>query len=295
MPRDVVSPDLQTSIPLAAGIGLRHPHAAEIRATSPDIAWLEVHSENYIGIGGPRLAELLEIRRDYPITCHGVGLSLGTSTPPDPNHLSALVDLFDKVQPVAVSEHVAWARAGDGTYLNDLLPLPYTEEALSILCRNVQIAQDAFKRPILMENPSSYLEFASSRIPEPDFMAELARRTGCGILLDVNNIHVSAVNHGLDPVAYLQAMPANNVGEIHVAGHSEREIEGRTVLVDTHSTRPIPEVRRLLEQALEIIGPTPVLIEWDLDIPALDVLIEERDIAQAALDTVLAHTPSGAR
>jgi uncharacterized protein (UPF0276 family) len=269
-------------IPARAGIGLRHPHIQEFLDGPPAIGWVEVHSENYLAGGGLRLSALERIRRDLPLSCHGVGLSLGSAEGLDAAHLAALKHLFARIEPGLVSEHVSWSVAG-GVYYNDLLPLPLTEEALGVFCRNVDHAQEAFGRRILVENPSTYLDFAASRIPEPDFIAEIVRRTGCGLLLDVNNIHVSAHNRGFDAERYLAALPLDAVGEIHVAGHAARQIGGETVLIDDHGSRVIEPVWRLLDAALARTGPVPVLVEWDTDIPALGVLLGEAERADTAL------------
>lgn len=277
-------------IPAAAGIGLRTPHVDEVIATTPDVAWLEVHSENYLVAGGPRRRELERVRANYPLCCHSVGLSLGSSDGLDETHLAGLRALYDDFEPGLVSDHVAWTATG-GHYLNDLLPLPYTEEALGVICRNVDHAQERLGRQMLVENPSSYMTFPVSSIPEAEFVAEIARRTGCGILLDVNNIYVSSTNLGIDPDAYLETIPREAVGEIHIAGHSRRDLaDGEAVdgpapiLIDDHSSAPNQPVWDLLDRALARFGPMPVLMEWDGDIPDLSVLLSVADQAQAALD-----------
>jgi uncharacterized protein (UPF0276 family) len=270
-------------IPAQAGIGLRHPHVLEIIEDKPDIARLEVHSENYLAAGGARMRQLEAIRQDYPLSCHGVALSLGSVDGLDQDHLAQPRNLFDRFEPGLISDHVSWTTTG-GTYLNDLLPLPYTEEALDVICRNVDQAQEAFGRPMLVENPSSYVTFHASTIPEWVFMAEIARRTGCGILLDVNNIFVSSHNHGFDATAYIDAIPADAVGEIHIAGHARREMGAATILIDDHSSAPIDRVWDLLDHALAHLGATPVLMEWDGDIPALSVLTAVAETAQRHLD-----------
>ncbi len=270
-------------VPAAAGVGLRHTHYNEFLAGRPAVAWLEVHSENYLCPGGPRLATLEAIRQHYPLSCHGVGLSLGSAEGLDKDHLARLRALFDRFEPGLVSEHVSWSTTG-GDYLNDLLPLPYTEEALDILVRNIGQAQDAFGRRILIENPSSYVTFAQSTIPEWEFCAEAARRSGCGLLLDVNNIHVSAHNHGYDALEFLNAIPGDPVGEIHIAGHADTEWDGRPVLIDDHGSTVKEAVWELLETALSRLGPKPVLMEWDLDLPPLETLLGEAGRAQALLD-----------
>jgi uncharacterized protein (UPF0276 family) len=278
-------PERVGPIPGRAGIGLRHPHVAAFLDAPPAIGWVEVHSENYLGAGGVRLAALERIRRDRPVSCHGVGLSLGSAEGLDPAHLAALRRLFDRIEPGLVSEHVSWSVSG-GVYYNDLLPLPLTDEALDIFCANVSRAQDAFRRRILVENPSTYLELAASRIPETDFLAEIVRRTGCSLLLDVNNIEVSAHNRGFDSRDYLGALPADAVGEIHVAGHAARRIGGETVLIDDHGSAVKPSCWSLLENALTRTGPVPVLVEWDTDIPALPVLLAEAAKADEILRVV---------
>jgi uncharacterized protein (UPF0276 family) len=255
------------------GIGLRAPHVREVLATRPRVPWLEVHAENYMG-GGAALRALDAIRRDYPVSIHGVGLSLGSAEGLDPRHLDRLRALVARVEPCLVSEHLAWSVSG-GVYLNHLLPLPCTDESLGVLAANVDRAQSALGRRILVENPSSYLRFRHSPIPEAELLAELAHRTGCGILCDVNNVHVSAVNLGEDAARYLAALPAGAVGEIHLAGHRANDADGRTVLIDDHGARVAPEVWTLYRQALARFGPVPALIEWDTDIPALAVLLDE--------------------
>ena len=266
-----------------AGLGLRAPHLDEVASTRPAVGWWEIHAENYLG-GGPARRRLEAIRRDYPISVHGVGLSLGSVGGPDARHLERVRRLCEWLEPALVSEHLSWSIAA-GAYLNHLLPLPYTEESLALLSRNVEIAQAALGR-ILVENPSSYLRFRHSPIPEPDFLAELARRAGCGLLCDVNNIYVSAQNLGLDAPAYVDAIPPAAVGEIHLAGHARNEVEGRTILIDDHGSRVGEPVWELYRRALERFGRVPTLVEWDTDIPALAVLIDEAGRAErrAGLD-----------
>lgn len=265
----------------AAGIGLRAPHVDEVLATRPPVAWLEVHAENYLG-GGSALRSLDHIRRDYPISLHGVGLSLGSTDDLDTRHLRRLATLVGRVEPVQVSEHLSWSIAG-GIYLNHLLPLPYTDESLELLCRHIDQAQTALGRHILIENPSSYLRFRHSPIPEPEFLSDLARRTGCGLLCDVNNIYVSAHNLGLDAVAYVNALPRESVHEIHVAGHARNEADGLIILIDDHGSRVPAEVWRLYAHALSRFGPVATLVEWDTDIPPLDTLIAEACVADGLL------------
>jgi uncharacterized protein (UPF0276 family) len=272
-------------IPASAGIGLRQRHIADFQDSAPPIGWVEIHSETFLAPGGPRIRALERIREDFPVSCHCVGLSLGSAGRLDRDHLRRLVALFERIEPGLVSEHVAWCSTG-GTYLNDLLPLPYTEEALACLCRNIDEAQEAFGRRILVENPSTYVRFAESTMPEWEFMAETARRTGCGILLDVNNIHVSAFNHGFDPGSYLDAMPLEAIGELHIAGHFIQRFGERTILIDDHGAPVDAAVWDLFKKTLERLGPLPTLVEWDNRIPELPVLLAEAAKAQRLLDAV---------
>lgn len=267
--------------PAQAGIGLRAPHVDEVIATRPAVGWLEVHAENYMG-GGPALRDLERIRRDYPVSLHGVGLSLGTAEGLDVRHLERLHDLVERLEPVLVSDHLSWSSAG-GAYFNHLLPLPYTEESLEVVRVNVLRAQERLGRALLVENPSSYLRFHDSPIPEPEFLAALARRTGCGLLCDVNNVYVSAHNLGLDPLAWLDAVPPDCIGELHLAGHGRNEADGRTVLIDDHGAPVATPVWALYDHALGRFGPRPTLIEWDTDLPPLAVLVDEARAADAAL------------
>ncbi len=272
------------TLPQRAGIGLRSPHHGAVLASRPDVGWFEVHSENFFGAGGEALQVLEEVRRHYPVSLHGVGLSLGSASAPDRRHLEKLRALVARIEPAAVSEHLCWSAVG-GQHLNDLLPLPYTREALAVVCDNVARVQDFLGRPILIENVSSYLQFKGADFPEWAFVAEVARRSGCGLLLDVNNVWVSACNHGFDPLDYLRAMPPAAVAEIHLAGFEVDEEGG--FLVDTHS-RPVHEpVWALYAAALAHCGPRPTLIEWDNDIPALDVLLAEATRADGLLAIAL--------
>ncbi len=266
-------------LPAAAGIGLRAQHVGQVEATRPRVAWLEVHSENYYADGGPALAALDRLRRDYPLSLHGVGMSLGSTDPLDRVHLAKLKRLIARTQPAAVSEHLCWSSVA-GRHFNDLLPLPYTEEALAHVCARVTQVQDALGREILVENVSSYVAFADSTIPEWEFVAAVARRTGCKLLVDVNNIHVSAVNHGFDADVYLAAMPRDAVAEIHLAGF---EVRG-ALLIDTHGAPVAPAVWALYRRALERFGAQPTLIEWDNDIPPLATLLAEAATAQSMLE-----------
>jgi uncharacterized protein (UPF0276 family) len=274
------------------GIGLRAPHLAEIIATPPPIGWLEVHTENYLG-GGPAPRALARVRGARAISLHGVGLSLGSADGLDRAHLVRVVELSRRIEPALISEHLSWSIAG-GAYLNHLLPLPYTEESLALVAAHVTEAQEALGRPLLVENPSSYLRFRHSPIPEPQFLAELARRTGCALLCDLNNVFVSCRNFDQDPGAYLDELPASAIGEIHLAGHARNEADGHVILIDDHGSRVSDEVWALYARALERFGPRPTLIEWDTDIPALAVLLDEARRAEAAIGRSVAARGSRA-
>ena len=270
------------SIPAAAGIGLRFQHHQAVVETRPRVAWFEVHAENYIG-GGTPLRFLAAVRRDYPISLHGVGLSLGSAEDLDQSHLERLRRVVERAEPGLVSEHLSWSVAA-GNYLADLLPLPLTEEALAVVCRHVDEAQIRLDCRILVENPSSYLRYEHSVIPEWEFLAEVSRRTGCGILCDVNNIYVSACNHGWDARMYLKSLPPKTIAEIHLAGHSLRRRDGgRELRIDDHGSRVIAEVWSLYREALTLFGPVPTLIEWDTNVPTLDALLDEAARAAALL------------
>ncbi|MEP7180554.1 MAG: DUF692 domain-containing protein [Betaproteobacteria bacterium] len=266
-------------LPAAAGIGLRAPHVGHVLATRPQVAWFEVHSENYYADGGPALAALDRIRADYPLSLHGVGMSLGSTDPLDRGHLAKLKRLIARVDPAAVSEHLCWSGVA-ARHLNDLLPLPYTEEALDHVCARVGEVQDALGRELMVENVSSYLAFADATIPEWEFVAAVARRTGCKLLCDVNNIHINAVNHGFDADAYLAALPPAAIAEIHLAGFDA----SGPCLIDTHGAPVAPEVWALYARAIARFGPQPTLIEWDTDIPAFAVLEREAATAQSMLE-----------
>jgi uncharacterized protein (UPF0276 family) len=285
LPPRLAAPNAERgSVPAQAGIGLRFPHHRHVADTRPDIAWFEVHTENYMG-GGTPLRYLETIRRDYPISLHGVGLSLGSAEGLDAAHLNRIRDVVARVEPGLISEHLSWSVVG-GIYLADLLPLPMTEEALDVVCRHVEQVQDTLGRQLLIENPSSYLQFTHSTIPEWEFMTAIASRTGCGILCDVNNIYVSACNHGWDASAYLAALPANAIGEIHLAGHAVKEIGGSPLRIDDHGSRVSPDVWTLYREALARFGAVPTLIEWDTNIPAFDVLRDEAARAERMLQQV---------
>ena len=265
-------------VPAQVGVGLRAPHYRELLDRLPELGFLEVHSENYFGAGGQPHHFLQRLRGRYPLSLHGVGLSLGSAEPIDMAHLRRLKILIERYQPGLVSEHLCWSSVG-GHHLNDLLPLPYTEEALGIVARKLSQAQDYLGRQILLENISSYLEFAASDIPEWQFLAELVKLSGCGILLDVNNIYVNAVNHGCDAAQFILNVPREAVQEIHLAGFDQ----GADLLIDTHGKPVHGDVWKLYRLALQRFGPVPTLIEWDTDIPPLDVLLGEADKAKIML------------
>jgi uncharacterized protein (UPF0276 family) len=261
-------------VPARAGIGLRAEHHAAVIGTRPDVGWLEVHSENHFAAAGAPHSVLERLRADYPLSLHGVGLSLGGTDPLDREHLARLAEANARYEPALVSEHLCWGSAG-GRHTNDLLPLPYTHEALRHLVDRIGEVQEALARPLLIENVSSYLEFRDSELTEWEFLARLARESGCGILLDVNNVYVSARNHGFDAHDYLAAIPRESVREIHLAGHSSRVLEGRELLVDTHDARVSAGVWQLYSAAVSRFGRVPTLIEWDTDLPELGVLVAE--------------------
>jgi len=261
-------------IPLQGGIGLRAPHHDVFLARRPQIPWVEVHSENFFADGGRALTVLDAVRRDYELSLHGVGLSLGSTDPLSTEHLGRLKRLANRCAPALVSEHLAWGSVG-GVYVNDLLPLPYTKEALEHMVGRVQVVQETLGRDILIENISGYVQFTGADYTEWDFLVELARRSGCGVLLDINNIYVSSRNLGFDPHEYLAGIPASVVREIHLAGHTVVTRDDRPVLIDTHSAPVAAPVAALYREAISRIGPVPTLIEWDAELPSLDELIHE--------------------
>jgi hypothetical protein len=269
------------AIPDRVGVGFKTQHAEAILNTQPDLGWLEVHPENYMVPGGPRPALLEAVRDHYPLSLHGVALSLGGAERLDPEHLVALRVLIDRYEPGLVSEHVAWS-VQDGVYFADLLPLPLNAETLDYLCRNIDEAQDFLGRQILIENPANYMTVPGSELPEPEFLVTAARRTGCGLLVDVNNIHVSARNIGLDADAYVDGLPADLIGEIHVAGHAEDQAD-EGLLIDSHGSEVATDVWRLLERLITRCGPKPLLVEWDTDVPSWPVLYGEVRKAQGTL------------
>jgi len=271
-------------IPARAGIGLKFEHIREIIETKPAVAWFEVHAENYMSAGGPSIQALEDIRSHYPISVHGVGLSLGGAESLDRAHLQRLKTLVKRFEPGLVSEHLAWCASG-GAFLNDLLPLPYNEESLAKVAAHVDELQGALDRTILIENPSLYAGFRGSEMTEPAFLNEIAKRTGCGLLLDVNNVFVSASNLGFDPYGYLRELDMAPVGEIHLAGHHVRPLGDRVIRIDDHGSPVGDDAWDLFSRALQRTGPIPALIEWDTNIPALDILLAEAGRAQQALSS----------
>ncbi|MGH8278233.1 MAG: MNIO family bufferin maturase [Gammaproteobacteria bacterium] len=270
-------------MPAAAGIGLRAPHVARVLHERPHIAWLETHSENLFSVGGGLHAAMTQIRASYPLSLHGVGLSLGSADRLDRAHLNRLASLVQVYQPELVSEHLCWGAIG-GRHSNDLLPMPFTEEALSLMVARICEVQDALKREILVENISTYLRFQDGAYTEWDFVAEVVRRSGCGLLCDVNNIYVNSVNHDFDPHVYLRALPREAVKEIHLAGFTRKEGLPVPLLIDSHSRPVDAKVWDLYTEAIALFGPTPTLIEWDQDIPELEVLLAEAARAEEVLN-----------
>jgi uncharacterized protein (UPF0276 family) len=260
-------------VPNAAGIGLRSQHIGEMLSRRPSAGWLEVHAENYMG-NSAAVDALETLRESYALSVHGVGLSLGSASGLDKDHLERLRKVCLRFQPSLVSEHLAWSVA-DGAYLNDLLPLRYDEQALAIVAANISRLQDVLQRRVLIENLSAYVAFENSTMSEAEFLAQLVRLTDCGLLLDINNVYVSACNLGFDAMAFVDQLPAHAIGEIHLAGHAVNVVEGDVVLIDDHGSRVPPSVWSLYAYALRKIGQRPTLIEWDTDVPALDVLLGE--------------------
>ena len=274
-----------------AGIGLRAPHLAEIARERPATAFLEIHAENYLS--PTQAAETIErLRADYVFSMHAVGLSLGSAAGIDDAHLDRVAGLVKRLQPAYVSDHLSWSVAG-GRYFNDLLPLPYTEEALDVVVRNVQRLQDRLGRQVSIENPSCYLGFTHSTMSEPEFLSEVARRSGCGLLLDVNNIHVTAHNLRLDARDWLTLSP-DAVTQYHLAGHAANDADGEPILIDDHGSRVGDAVWTLFEEVVRRFGARPTLIEWDTDIPALSMLLDEAQRADRALSAAGDHAARAA-
>lgn len=270
---------MRCKVPAAAGIGLRAPHVRHVLATEPAVPWFEVHSENYFADGGEAIRDLERIRERYAVALHGVGLSLGSTDPLDRGHLARLKALVKRIRPGMVSEHLSWGSLR-GRHFNDLLPLPYTEESLRHVALRVDQVQEALGQRILVENISAYHRFPESTIGEADFLVALAERTSCRLLLDVNNLHVSEHNVGLDAQGFIERVPCGLVAEVHLAGHEARD----DMLVDTHGTPVSERVWQLFERVAERFGPLPTLIEWDNDLPAFAALQAEAARAQAVLE-----------
>ena len=286
--------DGNSALPPRGGVGLKPEHFREILASPPDIGFFEVHAENYMVDGGPFHHYLGRIRENHCLSIHGVGLSIGGEPPLDEEHLNRLARLLDRYQPESFSEHLAWASHG-GAFLNDLLPVPYTAATLARVCAHVDRVQERLGRRMLLENPATYLEFAASTLPETGFIAEVVKRTGCGLLLDVNNVYVACVNHHRDPQAYIHALPLDAVGQIHLAGFArDTDAAGDPLLIDSHCSPVAQAVWDLYAFALELLGPTPTLIERDNDIPAFPVLLAEAQQAEAIMRGVKAGRPLAA-
>lgn len=274
------------ALPAAAGVGYKPQHYSQIMAEPAPVEWLEVHAENYMGDGGRPLAQLRALSERFPLSVHGVGLSIGGEAPLDREHLGRLKQLCDWLHPASFSEHLAWS-THDSHFLNDLLPLPYTDATLARVCDHVDEVQATLGRQMLLENPSSYLAFAESTWDEPAFLNEIARRTGCGLLLDVNNVFVSATNLGFSPQGYIDAFPLTRVGEVHLGGHDEdADDHGAPLLIDSHGRAVVDPVWALLDYTLTRSGPRPLLVEWDNDVPDWPVLRDEALRAANALDRV---------
>lgn len=267
---------------LGHGVGLRPRHYSHFLDTSPEIGWVEAISENFMATGGRPMAVLEKARRDRPVVLHGVSLAIGSTEPLDPQYLNDLKALIRRIEPAMVSDHLCWGRA-HGRYSHDLLPMPYTRESLGHVVARVKQVQDFLGRQILLENPSTYLEFTDVELGEAEFLAEVAQRADCGILLDVNNVYVSARNHGFDPIAYLDAVPVDRVGQFHLAGHQDRG----TIVIDTHEGHVVDEVWKLYRHAVRRFGDVPSLIEWDEGVPELETLLAESLKAQQMATEVL--------
>lgn len=282
-------------LPVRGGIGLKPEHFRTIVDTRPDIGFFEVHAENYMVPGGPFHHYLGKIREHYALSLHGVGLSIGSESPLDTAHLARLRALMVRYEPTVFSEHLAWS-THNNSFLNDLLPLPYTPQTLKRVCDHIDQVQNALGREMLLENPSTYLEFASSSIPEAAFMSEIVRRTGCKLLLDVNNVHVSCTNHGGDARAFIRELPLSAVEEIHLAGYTEEiEDNGLPLLIDSHGSPVSQDVWKLYEYAISVVGPKPTLLERDNNLPAFDVLAAEARHAEACMAKASAYQPSAAQ
>ncbi|MEC7763886.1 MAG: DUF692 domain-containing protein [Pseudomonadota bacterium] len=267
-------------LPAAVGVGFKPQHYGDVIADAGAIKWLEIHAENYMGDGGRPLAQLRALAERFPVSVHGVGLSIGGEAPLDRAHLARLKRLVDWLEPASFSEHLAWSSHG-GTYFNDLLPLPYTSATLARVERHIHEVQEALGRRMLLENPATYLAFDETTMDEVDFLSELARRTGCGLLLDINNVFVACTNQRRDPRAYLSGFPLHAVGEVHLGGHdADTDDTGAPLLIDAHGCEVVDPVWALYRETVARMGPKPTLIEWDNDVPEWEVL--EAEAARAA-------------
>ena len=275
-------------LPASAGVGYKPQHFGQICDDPGAVGWLEIHAENYMGDGGRPLAQLRHLAEKFPISVHGVGLSIGGEGDLDPDHLTRLKHLVDWLNPASFSEHLAWL-THDSHFLNDLLPLPYTDATLTRVADHIDQLQEVIKRPMLLENPSSYLAFDASTWSEPDFLREVARRTGCGLLLDINNVFVSATNLDFSPQGYIDEFALDLVGEFHLGGHDEdTDDHGHPLLIDSHGRAVVDPVWALLDYALACSGPKPILVEWDTDVPDWPILESEAARAKNALQRVAA-------
>ena len=273
-------------LPTAPGVGYKPQHFNDLMSSPGSVSWIEVHAENYMGDGGRPHAQLRALQERFALSVHGVGLSIGGEGPLDRDHLMRLKHLLDRTKPASFSEHLAWSTHG-AEFLNDLLPVPYTDATLTRVAAHISEVQESLGRQMLLENPSSYLAFSESTWSETDFLTELVKRTGCGLLLDVNNVFISATNLGYSPQGYIDAYPLDSVGEIHVGGHDEdTDDKGAALLIDSHGKPVVDPVWSLLDYTLARSGPRPVLVEWDNDVPDWAVLRAEADRAAAILSPV---------
>lgn len=276
------------TLPTAPGLGFKPQHFRDIVARPGAVGFYEIHAENLMGAGGAMHAMTEALRRDHALSLHGVGLSIGGAGGLDGDHLARVAALVHRWNPASFSEHLAWSSHG-AAWLNDLLPLPYTAQTLATVCAHVDQVQQSIGRTLLLENPATYLSFAASTWAETDFLAEVARRTGCGLLLDVNNVFVSATNHRTDPRAYLAAFPVQAVGEIHLAGHATEDLPSGPLLIDDHGSAVADPVWTLYADLIARIGPRPTLVEWDTDVPEFAVLLAEMERAGAILQAGARH------
>lgn len=271
------------ALPAEAGVGYKSQHFLAIQEAPCAVKWLEIHAENYMGDGGRAIAQLLALREKFPISCHGVGLSIGGTEPLDQEHLKRIRHLVEWLEPNSFSEHLAWSTHED-SYLADLLPLPYTDKTLKHVCQHIEEVQETLARPMLLENPSSYFEFDETEMDETEFLAQISERTGCGLLLDINNVHVSSVNRGISAIEYINNFPLDLVGEIHLGGHEIDTVEkGELLLIDNHADKVADPVWDLYRYVVQKVGPIATLIEWDNDVPEWPVLAAEADRASEIL------------